>query len=171
MIPIFDAMGLNANSIHKEEPSLWVKSSVANIVRYVPSGIYFARAKVGGKLIRQSLKTDKISVAQLRLGDLLKEERSRVEARVEAGKGRMTFGNALDLYWKQVEMNASLKPSAKIYRRKCIEALIKSWPGLWKKMSARFSSVIACIGLVAWAKNIQPAFTTIRLARCATCST
>lgn len=39
-------------------------------------------ARFGGKLIRQSLKTDKLSVAQLRLGDLLKEERSRVEARL-----------------------------------------------------------------------------------------
>jgi integrase len=123
---------MNANSEHKE-PSLWVKSSVANIVRYVPSGIYFARAKVGGKLIRQSLKTDKLSVAQLRVGDLLKTERSRVEARVEAGKGRMTFGNALELYRSQLEMNASLKPSAKIYRQKCIEALLRTWPELAEK--------------------------------------
>jgi integrase len=129
LIPIFDTLCMNANSEHKES-SLWVKSSVANIVRYVPSGIYFARAKVGGKLIRQSLKTDKLSVAQLRLGDLLKEERTRVEARVETGKGRMTFGNALTVYRNQLEINASLKPNSKIYRQKCIEALIRSWPGL-----------------------------------------
>lgn len=113
--------------------SLWVKSSVANLVRYVPSGIYFARAKVGGKLIRRSLKTDKLSVAQLRLGDLMKEERVRVEARVEAGKGRMTFGDALRIYRNQLEANASLKPSAKLYRRKCIEALLRTWPGLAEK--------------------------------------
>jgi hypothetical protein len=76
-MPIFDALRMNANSGHKHSP-LWVKSSVANIVRYVPSGIYFARAKVGGKLIRQSLKTDKLTVAQLRVGDLLKQLRSRL---------------------------------------------------------------------------------------------
>lgn len=126
---------MNANSEHNSEeksPSLWAKSSVANLVRYVPSGIYFARAKVGGKLIRQSLKTDRLTVAQLRLGDLLKEKRARVEASVEAGKGRMTVGDALEIYKKQVEANVSLKPSAKLYREKCVEALVRTWPELVK---------------------------------------
>ncbi len=54
---------MTANSAHKES-AIGIKSSVANISRYVPSGIYFARAKVGSKLIRQSLKTDKLTVAQ-----------------------------------------------------------------------------------------------------------
>jgi len=116
-----------------EEASLWVKSSVANIVRYVPSGVYFARAKVGGKLIRQSLKTDRLSVAQLRLGDLLKQERGQLEARAEAGKGKMTFAVALGIYKKQLEDNASLKPAAKLYRRKCIDGLLRTWPGLEEK--------------------------------------
>lgn len=121
---------MKANSSQEEQPSLWAKSSVANLVRYVPSGIYFARAKVGGKLIRQSLKTDRLSVAQLRLNDLLQKERSRVEARAEAGKGRMTVGDALEIYKKQVEANISLKPNSKIYRSKSIEALVRTWPEL-----------------------------------------
>ena len=48
----------------------WQKTQYANLVRYVPSEIYFARLRVQGKLIRKSLKTDKISVAKLRLDDL-----------------------------------------------------------------------------------------------------
>ena len=45
-----------------------MKSPVANIVvRYDSSGVYFARAKVGGKLIRRSLKAGTLNVAQLRL--------------------------------------------------------------------------------------------------------
>jgi integrase len=123
---------MKANS-KSEEPSLWVKSSVANLVRYVPSGIYFARVRVGGKLIRRSLKTDKLSVAQLRLGDFVKQERGQLEARVEAGKGRMTFGGALEIYQKQLEANIGLKPSAKLYRQKCIEALLRAWSGLKEK--------------------------------------
>ena len=113
-----------------EKPSLWVKSPVANLVRYVPSGIYFARVRVGGKLIRRTLKTDKLSVAQLRLGDFVKVERRQAEARVETAKGKMTFGEVLATYQKQVESNVGLKPSAKVYRQKCIEALVRSWPGL-----------------------------------------
>jgi hypothetical protein len=37
---------------------LWPKTHYANLVRYVPSGIYFARMGFKGKLIRKSLQTD-----------------------------------------------------------------------------------------------------------------
>jgi len=33
------------------------ETSYANLIRYEPSGTYFARVRVGGKLIRQSLKS------------------------------------------------------------------------------------------------------------------
>ena len=59
---------------------------------------HFARVRVGGKLIRQSLQTDKISGDRLRLTDLVEEEREKLEARAEATKGRMTFGDALGIY-------------------------------------------------------------------------
>jgi hypothetical protein len=42
---------------------------VANLVRHVQSGGYYARIRVRGKLIWKSLKTDRISAAKLRLGD------------------------------------------------------------------------------------------------------
>ena len=67
---------------------------------------------MGGKLIRYSLKTDKLGLAQLRLGDLVKEERARVETRAEAGKGRMTFGDALQIYRNQLEANADFEGAA-----------------------------------------------------------
>ena len=54
----------------------WVKTPVANLVRYKPSGIYFARARIRGKLFRQSLKTDLMSVAKLRLRDFIKHRPS-----------------------------------------------------------------------------------------------
>ena len=46
----------------------WQKTSYANLIRYVPSGIYYARLRVKGKLIRKNLKTDLLSVGKLRLG-------------------------------------------------------------------------------------------------------
>jgi hypothetical protein len=39
------------------EESLWERTTVQNLIRYRPSGTYFARLKVGGTLIRQSLET------------------------------------------------------------------------------------------------------------------
>jgi hypothetical protein len=35
--------------------SPWQKTSYANLILYASSGCYFARIKIGGKLIRQSL--------------------------------------------------------------------------------------------------------------------
>jgi integrase len=134
--------------------SAWVKTPVANLVRYVPSGTYFARVRVGGKLIRQSLKTDKISVARLRLTDLVKEEREKLEARAEATKGRMTFGEALGIYRERLEGNPAIKPSAKLYRRKCIDALLKSWPELEAKDVKRISER-ECL---AWAARFAQAY-------------
>ena len=46
-----DTAGMKADS----NQSQWANSPVANLVRYVPSGIYFARARVSGKLIRRSM--------------------------------------------------------------------------------------------------------------------
>jgi len=45
-----------------EEP-IWESTTVQNLIRYRPSGTYFARFKVGGKLVRQSLETAVFSVA------------------------------------------------------------------------------------------------------------
>ena len=64
---------MNDSTTDQQAP--WVKAPVSNLVRYKPSGAYFARAKVGGKLIRQSLKTNVLSIAKLRLKDLLAGDR------------------------------------------------------------------------------------------------
>jgi hypothetical protein len=57
---------MNGNSSDTTDPR-WQKTPVANLVRHVQSGNYYARIRVRGKLIWKSLKTDRISVAKLRL--------------------------------------------------------------------------------------------------------
>ena len=108
----------------------WLTTPYANLVRYVPSKMYFARFRVRGKLIRKSLKTDRISIAKLRLADLEKSEREAAEVREVASKGRMTFGDALAIFKAQTEASHLLKPSAKHYRMEVITAILKSWPGI-----------------------------------------
>lgn len=117
----------------------WQKSPVSNLVRYIPSGIYFARVRSGGKLIRRSLKTDKLSVARLRLGDFVNELRFSLEDCEGILTGKMTFGDAATIYRQQVEKHTTLKASAKIYRIKTIEALLRSWPALEKTDVSRIT--------------------------------
>ena len=63
----------------EEKDSPWEVSSVANLVRWKASKVYFARLKVNGKLIRKSLQTKLFSVAKNRLADLVKDERNRAD--------------------------------------------------------------------------------------------
>jgi hypothetical protein len=76
------------NSKHRKT---FEKSPVANLYRYVPTGVYYAKPRIKGKLMSKCLKTDKLSVAKLRLGDYLKEEHHKAESLDNAARGKMTF--------------------------------------------------------------------------------
>ena len=126
----------------------WLKTPYANLVRYVPSGIYFSRIRVRGKLIRRSLKTSKLSVAKLRLGDLEKVERQRVEVQGAVISGNMRFGDALSVFRNRLANDNTLKPRSKAYREERITALLKSWPEL-EQMEIRKISKHDCLGWAA----------------------
>src|SRR5438552_16167364 len=81
----------------------WVKTPVANLVRYKSSGIYFARVRVRGKLFRQSLKTDVISVAKLRLADFIKDKREELGDDSAVLTGKMSVGDAVALYRQRLD--------------------------------------------------------------------
>jgi integrase len=115
-----------------EKTSIWQKTPYANLVRNQRSGTYFARLRLNGKLIWKTLKTDKLTVARLRLADFVKERR-QVQAREhEAMTGKMLIADARKIYEQRVEGNPDLKPAAKLYRAKCIQALMRTWPELEK---------------------------------------
>jgi hypothetical protein len=113
-----------------ESQSEWVKTPVANLVRYKTSGIFFARVRIGGKLFRQSLKTDVMSVAKLRVSDFIKEKREEMGDDSPARTGRMTVGDAICIFGQGLDGQHDIKEGAKVYRRKCLALLLKSWPGL-----------------------------------------
>jgi len=108
----------------------WQKTQYSNLIRYIPSGTYYARLRVKGKLIRRSLKTDLISVAKLRLSDFEKVERQGAENRDSVSAGRMSLTDAISIHKSRVAGDASLKPRTKEYHDQRIKALLKSWPGL-----------------------------------------
>jgi integrase len=115
----------NAKSV-----SLWTKAPVANLVRYEPSGIYFTRAKVHGKLIRKSLDTNILSVAKLRLADVLDAEHRAVAPSQTKIVGKMTFGDALAIFRERQKHATDIKESTKAYNERAACDLLKTWPGL-----------------------------------------
>ena len=51
----------------------WGKAKVQCLVRNTHSGIYYARARVNGKLLWKTLETDSLTVAKARLPKVLAE--------------------------------------------------------------------------------------------------
>lgn len=137
-----------------EAVSRWAKTPVANMVRYKPSGIYFARVRVRGKLFRQSLKTDVMSVAKLRLNDYIKERQLEMGSEIAVRGGKMSVGDAVRILKQRLDGQQHIKEGAKVYRRKCIEALLRTWPAL-AEMSANRVSKDACL---EWAKNFAASY-------------
>ncbi|MBI5387807.1 MAG: site-specific integrase [Verrucomicrobia bacterium] len=105
-----------------------------HLLQYVPSGMFFGRVKVGGKLTRQTLKTSVFTTAKLRLGDFVKTQHKRA-VRPVAG----TFGEALSLFEADIDADHTLKEQSKRYRHTCINALLRTWPGLDAKTPARIT--------------------------------
>ena len=129
-----------AETMSADSGKEWQKTQFANLIRYVPSGSYFARLRVNGNLIRKSLKTDVLSVAKLRLADLEKHEREAAETREATSKGKMTFGDCVAIFRSQTEASNLLKPTSKLYRREVFVSIAKSWPGIATRDVRRISA-------------------------------
>ena len=131
---------MKAENAQQEPVSDWQKTPFANLIRYKQSQVYFARIRVKGKLIRRSLKTDQISVAKLRLADLEKSERQKVQSVSAVANGKMTFGDVLAVFKQRMQDNPEVKPKTKEYYKFRISALLKSWPELEDKDVSRITN-------------------------------
>ena len=147
---------MDASKTEIEREARWHKTPVANLVRNSASGNYYARTRVKGKLIWKSLKTDRLGVAKLRLGDFLKDENHRAESLQSIARGKMTFGDAVVIYRQRLEQSQHLKDGAKLYRENTIVALLKSWPEL-KVLDVRKITEHDCLNWSAgFAKKYSP---------------
>ena len=98
-------------------------------MQYIPSGVYFARAKVNGKAIRASLGSNRIWIAKLRLPDKIKELR---KPPAEVG----TFADGRMKYESETKTDHTLAPLSKTYRLRCVDCLLKTWPGATPEQKA-----------------------------------
>ena len=106
---------------------------VPNLLQYVSTGLYFARTKINGKLIRRSLKAETFEEAKLALQDLLARH-------PELEPERGTVGEGLKAYLRQVNTAHDLSPQTKRYRRYFLKALLANWPGLRKLKADRVTA-------------------------------
>jgi len=80
------------------------------LLQYVSNGNYYGRIRVGGKLIRVSLKTSVWTTAKLKLAEMMKGARENRD-KVIAPK----FSEALEIYERELKTDANMKPRSKGY--------------------------------------------------------
>lgn len=107
----------------------WINTSTQYIIRYAPSGTYYLRKRIAGKLVRKSLKTQTISVAKLRLP----VEIARLSAQLGAvsQSGSATLLDCFAAVVNRVDTNPNLMKRSKEYRRftlKLLQPFIQSLP-------------------------------------------
>jgi integrase len=118
--------------VKDEAKALWEATAVQNLMRYRPAGTYFARFRVNGKRVWKSLETNVFSVAKQRLPDTIREHRAKSESVAAVALGKMTVGDAAQVYLEKVRANVSLKPRSKEYRELMIGFIKRSWPTLFE---------------------------------------
>ena len=120
---------------------------VPNLLQYVSTGVYYARVKVGGKLIRRSLDTNVWTTAKLKLVDFLQEQHNP-----ESTFKTPRLAEALETFKQRLASHTRLKPRSKEYRLLCIQKLGVTWPAL---MEWPLTDVTAdhCI---KWATALRP---------------
>jgi integrase len=106
----------------------WRSTATQHLIQHIPSGNFYVRVKVRGKIVRQSLKTKKISVAKARLPEKLKEIRYCLDAPVTANVE--TMGDCLDLVVDAAKHKTGLRARSRDYREFTVDRIRATWPEL-----------------------------------------
>ncbi|MEO6873879.1 MAG: tyrosine-type recombinase/integrase [Opitutaceae bacterium] len=91
------------------------------------SGRYYSRF---GRQGFRALKTDRVSVARLRLADRVHDHKGRTQLQNAAGKGDVTMAQVMDLYTQATAEDPSISASTKKDRSISLLRLQKTWPQL-----------------------------------------
>ena len=139
----------------------WGKTKVQCLVRNTHSGIYYARARVNGKLLWKTLETDSLTVAKARLPKVLAElgrGSARSVATRSAGYPILSFGDASTLHLANIQARVDLKPATKHYWNQVVAALLASWPDLAERKLTKVTEIDAR----DWAAAYQPQVSATR---------
>lgn len=126
------------------------KTGFANLRRDRFSGVYFAHAKVRGRLVRESLKTKSRIIAKQRLDGLLKEKRALWEGKSKPAVEHWTVKQVMTAFKAEIEAS-DRKPRAKQYRIETLELVHRTWPELARQKPA----AVRTDDCLAWAEKLK----------------
>ncbi len=124
--------------------SKWTKTSTTNLIRYNPTGTYYIRAKINGRVIHESLGTTRKALAIEKLSALLQSRRSITP-------DTMTVRQAIDRWLEDSERAHNIKPSTKKYHQEIVEIIRRTWPDLNQEVHRVTGSAV-----LQWADHLLP---------------
>jgi integrase len=124
-----------------------------NLLQYVSTGVYYARVKTRGKLIRRSLDTNTWTTAKLKLVDFLKEQQNPQNLRTAP-----PLTDALETYKGRLAGHTRLKPRSKEYRLLCIQKLTETWPEFLRLTIADITPDLCIKWAAALRKKLSPQY-------------
>lgn len=104
-----------------------VKSKVPNLFMLEPSGVYYGRVKVGGKVLKKSLDTKSFEVAKRKLRPWLEEVRGKAT-------NDATLGALAEEYEQRLELQVvagDIKPRTRETKLESLDQIQKVWQELF----------------------------------------
>lgn len=111
------------------KPSPWSKTPISNLVKYKPSGTYFIRAKILGKIVRRSLKTKSFAIAKVKLNEEHRDQTQLLENQKRNG-GSSKMASVISEYETVIDSSRDIKASTRKVHRATITFIKKTWPEL-----------------------------------------
>jgi integrase len=103
-----------------------------------------------------ALKTKTLSVAKLRLKDFMEDKQEEMGDDSAVHTGKMTVADAVVIFRQRLDGQQDITEGAKVYRRKCLEALLKSWPDLEGEPVGKVSKDNCLNWATKFASNYSP---------------
>lgn len=125
----------------------FTRTQFANLVRSEATGFYFVRAHVHGRLIRRKLHTKSLTIAKVKLDELLAVERAKIPQSDE----ETTFGHLAADWLQTVDEDHTLKPRSKHYRKETLELIYRTWP----KLAGLHPRKVTPEALADWGKRMR----------------
>jgi integrase len=129
--------------------SIWKRTGVQNLVKNGESGIYYARVMVSGKPKWRSLDTKAVSVAKLRLPEVLRVLRA-AWSRAPVGGEVEAMGSLVVDWLREVELGSN-SPAGKRSLSFALKRVLATWPG-FEALRVERVSVADC---EAWLRSFK----------------
>ena len=117
---------MNTKHTAKTADKTWVYVE-PYLYKNADSGRYYSRF---GRQGFRALKTDRVTVARLRLADRVRDHKGRIDLHDAAGKGDVTVEQVMELYGQATADDPGISASTKKDRGISLLRLQKTWPQL-----------------------------------------